>query len=82
MIDGSENAIVSWLLNFRIRMFVKSAVIFIRVVFYILHCIYHFRIAFSVDYCKVAQCAPDHFKVNSAIQVCGLLLLLLLLLSS
>ena len=26
MIDGSENAIVSWLLNFRIRMFVKSAV--------------------------------------------------------
>ena len=27
MIDGSENAIVSWLLNFRIRMFVKSAVI-------------------------------------------------------
>ena len=28
MIDGSvENAIVSWLLNFRIRMFVKSTVI-------------------------------------------------------
>jgi len=26
MIDGSENAIFSWLLNFRIRMFVKSAV--------------------------------------------------------
>ena len=26
MIDGSENAIVSWLLNFRIRMFAKSAV--------------------------------------------------------
>ena len=26
MIDGSENAIVSWLLNFRIRMFVKSTV--------------------------------------------------------
>ena len=26
MIDGSENAIVSWLLNLRIRMFVKSAV--------------------------------------------------------
>ena len=26
MIDGSENAIVSWLLNFRIRMFVKSGV--------------------------------------------------------
>ena len=26
MIDSSENAIVGWLLNFRIRMFVKSAV--------------------------------------------------------
>ena len=26
MIDGSENAIVRWILNFRIRMFVKSAV--------------------------------------------------------
>ena len=25
MTDGSENAIVGWLLNFRIRMFVKSA---------------------------------------------------------
>ena len=28
MIDGSKNAVVSWLLNFRIRMFVKSAVNF------------------------------------------------------
>ena len=27
MIDGSENTIVSWLLSFRIRMFVNSAVI-------------------------------------------------------
>ena len=26
MIDGSEKPIVSWLLNFRIRMFMKSAV--------------------------------------------------------
>ena len=26
MIEGSEKAIVSWLLNFRIRMFLKSAV--------------------------------------------------------
>ena len=25
MIDGSKKTIVSWLLNFRIRMFVKSA---------------------------------------------------------
>ena len=33
-----------------------------------------------MNYCKVAQCAPDHFKINSAIQVCELLLLLLLLL--
>ena len=31
MIDGSKNAIVSWLLNFRIRMFVKSAVGFVGV---------------------------------------------------
>ena len=26
MIDGSQNANVSWLLNFRIRVFMKSAV--------------------------------------------------------